>query len=61
MNPFTQSMVKLQLPEGAGSTISAGGFQLEADADGCVEVPQKIAAELRQHGLKDPQPKPAKK
>jgi hypothetical protein len=50
-NPFQQSMVKLQIPAGMGSSISARGFTLDADADGCVEVPVELAAEFKAHGL----------
>lgn len=57
MNPFQQSMVKLQLPAGMGGSISARGFTVDADADGCVEVPKDLVPEMKAHGLTDPVPK----
>ena len=60
-NPFTKSMVRLQLPPGAGSTVSVSGFLLEADSEGCIEVPATVVTELKAHGLTEPAPKPAKK
>jgi hypothetical protein len=59
-NPFQKSMVTLQVPPGMGSVVSAGGFMLEVDANGCIEVPSDIAAELKQHGMVEPGA-PAKK
>ncbi len=53
-NPFQQSMVRLQIPAGMGGSISVRGFTLEADADGCVEVPKDLSVELKCHGLTDP-------
>lgn len=50
-NPFEQTMERMQLPPGHGTSISARGYTLEADADGCVEVPKDVAQELRSHGL----------
>lgn len=56
-NPFNLSMVELQIAPGMGSSISIGGFNLEANDDGIVEVPKHLADELRAHGLTDPKPK----
>jgi hypothetical protein len=53
VNPFAQALVRLQVPAHMGKSISARGFNVEADADGCVEVPAEIAAELKAHGLTD--------
>lgn len=50
-NPFAQTMVRMQMPAGAGSSISVRGFTIEADADGCVEVPKEVAEDLKAHGL----------
>lgn len=50
-NPFSLTMVRMQIPPGGGSTISARGFTIEADADGCVEVPKDVADELKCHGF----------
>lgn len=51
-NPFAVSMVKMQMPANmAGSTMNVGGFELEPDSDGVVEVPSKHKAELMGHGL----------
>lgn len=50
-NPFEQTMERMQIPPGCGTSISARGFTLEADADGCVEVPKDVAQDLRAHGL----------
>jgi hypothetical protein len=61
MNPFQQSMVRMRLPEGMGGTISVRGFTMDADDEGCVMVPQDVAADLVSHGLTPPsEPTPAK-
>ena len=60
-NPFQQSMVRMQIPAGMGRSISARGFTVEADADGCVTVPKDLAAELANHGLTKAPDAPAKK
>lgn len=59
-NPFQQTMVKLQVPEDMSPSLSIGGFDLQADKDGCVEVPKHLAPTLREHGLRD-YVEPAKK
>lgn len=50
-NPFAQTMVRMQLPPGMGASISARGFEVEADADHCVTVPKDVAEDLKAHGL----------
>lgn len=50
-NPFQQTMVKMMIPPGMGPNISVSGFSLQADADGCVEVPKEAAKALADHGL----------
>ena len=50
-NPFQQTMVRMQVPPGMGSSISVRGFTVDADADGCVDVPKEVVDELAQHGL----------
>lgn len=60
-NPFKPEMVKMQMPPDGGTAISVGGFFLEADKDGCVEVPRKLVAELKDHGLTEPGDKPKAK
>lgn len=50
-NPFQTALVKLAVPAHMGSSISIGGFTLEAEDDGTVVVPQEHAAELIQHGF----------
>lgn len=60
-NQFAVDLVSLQIPDGMSSSISVGGFPVEADADGIVQVPTQFAALLRDHGLTDPKPKPASK
>lgn len=60
-NPFQQEMVRMQMPADGGTAISARGFFLEADKDGCVEVPRELVEELKSHGLTLPGAKPAKK
>lgn len=50
-NPFAVSLVRLQLPVGMGKSVSVAGFNLEADKDGCVEVPLAQAKDLEAHGL----------
>ncbi len=59
-NPFDQSMVKLQVPPGMGSSISIAGFTISAEEDGSVTVPVVHAPILRAHGLKDFVEPPAK-
>ena len=59
-NPFKQSMVRLQLPPGMGSSVAARGFTVEADKEGCVEVPGDLANEFLAHGLKPVEPKAKK-
>lgn len=60
-NPFKPEMVKMQMPEGGGTAISARGFFLEADKDGIVEVPRDLVDELKSHGLSLPDAKPVAK
>jgi hypothetical protein len=43
-----------------GRAISVGKFTLEADEDGCVEVPREIVGELTPHGLVEVPPKQPK-
>jgi len=50
-NPFTADMVTLKLPQGMGSMLSVGGFSLQADKNGCIQVPQKYVADLAAQGL----------
>ncbi|HEY6019950.1 MAG TPA: hypothetical protein VIY48_08605 [Candidatus Paceibacterota bacterium] len=50
-NPFLQDMVKLQLPEGMGDSLSVGGYLLKADKDRCIEVPKVHAKDLMAQGL----------
>ena len=50
-NPFTQTMTRMQAPAGAGASVSVRGFTMQADAQGCVEVPADVAAELVAHGF----------
>lgn len=51
INPFKkqQPTVRVQIPSGIGSTISARGLTFEADADGMLTVPRDIADELQSH------------
>lgn len=53
-NPFAQDMVRLQLPDGMGDTLSIGGFLVKVDKDRCIEVPAKFSKDLRAQGLSDP-------
>lgn len=50
-NPFDQGMVKMQFQPGQATSISVGGFNLDGDEDGCVEVPARLVPELKNHGL----------
>lgn len=50
-NPFTQGMVKLQLPEGMNNMVSVGGYCLTADKDRCIEVPGQYVRDLMAQGL----------
>jgi hypothetical protein len=60
-NPFVQTLARLQLPAGAGRSISISGLEVQADEDGVVEVPQHLVDALRSHGLTEAAPaKPAK-
>jgi hypothetical protein len=52
-NPFLKSMARLQLPAEMGRSLSVGGFELEADDEGTVEVPKEHVAVLKAHGLVD--------
>ncbi len=61
MNPFDQQMVKMQLPPGAGDSISTRGFTVQADADHCVMLPKDVAKDMESHGLTPAAEKPAKK
>ena len=49
-------MVRLQAPQGMGSSISIEGFNLEVDDKGGVDVPKHLAQRLRDHGMTDPAP-----
>lgn len=55
-NPFIQDMVRLRLPDGMGTTMSIGGFMIEADKERCIEVPSRYVDDLRQQGLRDAGP-----
>jgi hypothetical protein len=50
-NPFLTSLTRMQLPSGMGRSISIAGFGLEADDEGCVEVPVQYVDQLTPHGL----------
>jgi hypothetical protein len=63
-NPFAQTMVRMQLPPGMGASVSARGFNVEADDERCVTVPKDVGEELKAHGLVpyvEPEKAPAKK
>ena len=60
-NPFQQTMIRMQLPPGMGTSISARGFTVDADSDRCVTVPKDVAADLAAHGLVKAPEAPAKK
>ena len=51
MNPFQQTMVKMQLGEDMGTSISVAGFTMEAEADRTIEVPKQLVETMRAHGL----------
>lgn len=53
MNQFQQSMTKMKIPEGMSTSVSVSGFNLEADAEGLVEVPKNLVPILRDHGLSE--------
>lgn len=59
-NPFLQSMTRLQIPAHMGNSVSVAGFFLEADKDGCIEVPAEHVSTLLAHGL-TPAPKAEEK
>lgn len=54
----TTAMTRLVVPPHMSTSVSVEGFELEADEDRTIEVPEKIAAVLRSHGLKDWTPPP---
>jgi|GEM_PF-4003527 len=51
MNPFLQDMQTLKLPDGMGTTLSIGGFSVEADEDNCITVPRQYVNDLMYQGL----------
>lgn len=54
----TTSMTRMVVPAHMSTSVSVEGFELEADEDRTIEVPEKIAVTLRAHGLKDWTPPP---
>lgn len=54
----TTAMVRLVIPAHMSTSISVEGFELEADDDRTIEVPEKVAATLRSHGLTNWSPPP---
>jgi len=59
INPFQkkqQPTVRVQMPSGMGSTVSARGLTFEADPDGVLTLPRDIADELQNH-LSAPAPR----
>jgi hypothetical protein len=50
-NPFKLSMVRMRIPDNMSTSISVGGFEIEAEPDRTVEVPVHLAAGLEAHGL----------
>jgi len=50
-NPFRASMTTLWIPPHMSSMVSVGGFEVEAAADGSIEVPKEHVAQLVAHGL----------
>ena len=57
-NPFKQDMKTLKAPEGCGAAISVGGFELEIDDKGCVEVPSAHVDSLKSHGFTEQKDQP---
>lgn len=55
-NPFSLSMTRLYLPAGMGTTVSVGGFTLEADEKRSIEVPNSHVKSLQSHGLTTDEP-----
>lgn len=54
----TTAMVRLVIPAGMSTSVSVEGFELEADDDRTIEVPEKAATTLRAHGLTNWSPPP---
>lgn len=54
----TTAMVRLVIPPHMSTSISVEGFELEADDDRTIEVPEKVAGTLRAHGLTNWTPPP---
>lgn len=50
-NQFAPSMTKLWIPPHMSQMVAVGGFEVAADADGWIEVPNNLAASLEEHGL----------
>jgi hypothetical protein len=59
-NPFLQSMTRMKLPDNMGRSVSIATFNVEADEEGCIEVPAQFVNELQCHGLTIVAPKVAK-
>jgi len=60
-NPFAVSMTRLWIPPHMSQMINVGGFEVEADKDGAIDVPHQYVADLTGHGLSATPPDAAKK
>ncbi len=50
-NQFAPSMTRLWIPPHMAQAVAVGGFEVTADADGWIEVPNNLAPALEEHGL----------
>ena len=59
-NPWIKSMTRLQVPSAMSTNLCVGGFNLETDENGQVEVPAEHVPTLLAHGLTIAKPDDAK-
>lgn len=51
MNQFSPSMTRLWIPPNMSQMVSVAGFEVQADKEGWIEVPNAMAGQLESHGL----------
>lgn len=51
VNPFRASMSKLWFPPGMATSVNVGGFEVQAEEDGSIEVPKEHVSALVSHGM----------
>ncbi len=50
-SPFTRQMILMKFPPNSAGQMSLAGFTLDADKNGCVEVPRDLQDQAESHGL----------